>query len=149
MRQVVGFVLRISVVLTDGHAHRVARRHIRHLSGCLLTAAHRDLLVGGGQIALGGLRLAHRVGTLGKLKGVGVAVGVGAQHAHGLTGRVVDGEFRTLKGVAVVAVGDAGVGTGLVDAQFTGDHAPVNLEEARTGLGVTCGADNSNDCLTC
>ena len=114
MRQVVGFVLRISVVLTDGHAHRVARRHIRHLSGCLLTAAHRDLLVGGGQIALGGLRLAHRVGTLGKLKGVGVAVGVGAQHAHGLTGRVVDGEFRTLKGVAVVAVGDAGVGTGLV-----------------------------------
>ena len=107
------------------------------------------MLVGGGQIALGGLRLAHRVGALGNLKGVGVAVGVGAQHAHGLTGRVVDGEFRTLKGVAVVAVGDAGVGTGLVDAQLTGDHAPVNLEEARTGLGVTCGADNSNDCLTC
>ena len=149
LRQVVGFVLRISVILTDSHAHRVARRHIRHLSGRLLASAHRDLLVGGGQIALGGLRLAHRVGTLGKLKGVGVAVGVGAQHAHGLTGRVVDGEFRTLKGVAVVAVGDAGVGTGLVDAQLTGDHAPVNLEEARTGLGVTCGADNSNDCLTC
>ena len=48
LRQVVGFVLRISVVLTDGHAHRVARRHIRHLSGRLLASAHCDLLVGRG-----------------------------------------------------------------------------------------------------
>ena len=106
-------------------------------------------MVGGGQIALRRLRLAHRVGALGKLKGVGVAVGIGAQHAHGLTGRVVDGELRTLKGVAVVAVGDAGVGTGLVDAQLTGDHAPVNLVETGTRLGVHGGDGHSDDCPTC
>ena len=149
MREVVGVVLLIAVILSDKDAHRVTGRLIAHLSGCLLASAHCDLLVGGGQIALRRLRLAHRVGALGKLDGVGVAVGVGAQSAHVLACGVQHGELCALKGVAVVAVGDAGVGTGLVDAQLTGDHAPVNLEEARTGLGVTCGADNSNDCLTC
>ena len=101
----------------------------------------RDLLVGSGQIALGRLRLTHRVGALGKLKGVGVAVGVGGEYTHGLTGSVVDGELRALKGVAVVAVGDAGVGAGFMHAEVTGDDAPVDLEETGSGLGVA-GGDN-------
>ena len=107
----------------------------------------RDLLVRGGKIALGRLRLAHRVGALGKLKGVGVAVGVGGEHAHRLTGSVVDGELRTLKGVAVVAIGDVGVGTGLVQVDVTGDDAPSNLEETGTGLGMTGGIRHTDDGL--
>ena len=120
---------------------------VAHLSGRFLASAHRDLLVGGGQIALRRLRLAHRVGALGKLKGVGVAVGVGAQHAHGLTGRVVDGELRAFKGVAVIAVGDTGVGAGLVQVDVTGDYAPPNLEETGTGLRMAGGNRHADDGL--
>lgn len=108
----------------------------------------RDLLVRGGKIALGRLRLAHRVGALGKLKGVGVAVGVGGEHAHRLTGCVVDGELGTLKGVAVVAVGDAGVGAGFVQVDVTGDDAPRNLKEPGTGLRVRGRHSHADDGLS-
>ncbi len=100
-----------------------------HLNGRRLTTAHRDLLVGGGKIALRRLRLAHRVGALGKLKGVGVAVGVGAQNAHVLASGIQDGELRALKGVAVVTVGDACVGAGLMDVQLTGADTPADSKK--------------------
>ncbi|SCI62126.1 Uncharacterised protein [uncultured Clostridium sp.] len=121
---------------------------VAHLSGRFLASAHRDLLVGGGQIALRRLRLAHRVGALGKLKGVGVAVGVGHQSAHGRTGTVVDGELGTLKGVTVVAVGDAGVGTGLVQVELTRHDAPADFEETGTRLRVRGGNRHTDDGFT-
>ena len=108
----------------------------------------RDLLVGCGKIPLRRLGLAHRVGALGNLKGVGVAIGVGYQRAHGLTGCVVDGELGTLKGVAVVAVGDAGVGAGFVQVDVTGDDAPRNLKEPGTGLRVRGRHSHADDGLS-
>ena len=108
---------------------------------------NRDLLVGCGKIPLRRLGLAHRVGALGKLKGVGVAVGVGHQRAHGRTGTVVDGELGTLKGVAVVAIGDVGVSAGLVQVDVTGDDAPRNLKEPGTGLGMAGGNRHADDGL--
>ena len=107
----------------------------------------RDLLVGCGQIALRRLGLAHRVGALGEFKGVGVAVGVGGEYTHGLPGRIEDGELRALKGVAVVAIGDVGVGAGLVQVDVTGDYAPANLEETCTGLGMASGNRHADDGL--
>ena len=141
MGKVIGVVFLITIELSNSHAHRVASRGIRYPRRGGLTTVDRDLLVRGGKIALGRLRLTHRVGALGKLKGVGVAVGVGGEHAHRLTGSVVDGELRAFKGVAVIAVGDAGVGAGFMHAEVTGDDAPVDLEETGSGLGVA-GGDN-------
>ena len=97
---------------------------------------NRDLLVGCGKIALGRFGLAYRVGALGKLKGVGVAVGVGGEYTHGLTGPVVDGELRPLKGVAVVAISDVGVGAGLVQVDVTGENTPSDAEESRSRLSM-------------
>ena len=108
---------------------------------------NRDLLVGCGKIALGRFGLAYRVGALGKLKGVGVAVGVGGEYTHGLTGPVVDGELRPLKGVAVVAIGDVGVGAGLVQVDVTGANTPSDAEESRSRLSMGCGNCHTNNRL--
>ena len=147
MGKVIGVVFLITIELSNSHAHRVASRGIRYLHRGGLTAVDRDLLVGGGQIALGRFGLAHRVGALGKLKGVGVAVGVGGEHAHRLTGSVVDGELRTLKGVAVVAIGDVGVGAGLVQVDVTGENTPSDAEESRSRLRMGCGNCHTNNRL--
>ena len=140
----VGF---ISIILAYKNHHWVISWLVTHLSRGRLPSAHRHLLVGCGEVALRGLGLANRVGSLGQLKGAGVAVCVGGEHAHGLTGGVVDGELRAFEGVAVVSVGDGGIGAGLVDVQLTGHHAPANLEEAGTGLRVDGRDGHADDCL--
>ena len=147
MWKIIGVVFLVSIELTKNYTNRVKGDIVCHLHRGGLTAVNGDLLVGRGQVALGGLGLAHRVGALGKLKGVGVAVGVRAQHAHGLTVRIEDGELRALKGVAVVAIGDVGVGAGLVQVDVTGDDTPPDAEESRTRLSMGCGNGHAHNRL--
>ena len=147
MREVVGVVFLITIKLTKGYHHRVKRCLVLYLHRGGLTAVNRDLLVRRGQIALGRLGLAHRVGALGKLKGVGVAMGVRAQHAHGLPSRIEDGELRALKGVAVVTVGDSRVGAGLMQVDVTGEDTPPDAEESRSRLSMGCGNGHAHNSL--
>ena len=147
----------ITVVLTNKHHCGVVGGYVREGYRGRLPGGDGDRLVCGGVIALGRGGLLDCVGAGGQAQGVGVTARISGERADRGAVRVIDGEHGTLKGVHVVAVGDAAVRALLLDLHVpdrvgAGEEAlsdavwrgPVN---GTPGLGAATASGGVGVCL--